>query len=227
MLDKDYLVYLVTGRPEYFSNKIANSIDSRIKTISYNGAVYEYKDIRIVKSFSKEHVEEILEIFERFNFRTYFKTEDKIYTNDQRNLFDYSSLGIETIYSLESLPKEKIIKIIVLEDSSRPSEFSELIERLEIDYNLFYYKGKGLELSTINASKGIALKNIIDYYHLSKNDVYVFGDDMNDLSMFDESNNAVASANASDFVRMHAYFVSTDNNHSCVAHGLRHFGLFD
>lgn len=227
MLDKGYIVYLVTGRPEYFAQAIAQDIDSRIKVISYNGAVYEIDNHKKIKCFEKENIEEILTVLNKFNFRSYFKSENTVYTNDKDNKFDYSEFGVSTVFSLDRIMDVDIIKIIVLEEVSREYEFEELIEILEIDYNVSHYVKKGFELSIRTVSKGNAVKDIINYYGIFKENVYVFGDDINDLSMFDVASHPIASDNASGFVKMHAKYVSTDNNNSSIAHGLKHLGLMD
>lgn len=227
MLDKGNLVYLVTGRPEYFALDIAEKIDPRIKVIAYNGAVYELGDKKMVHHFNKQSLEEILAVLSKYNFKAYFKSESKVYTNDTDNKFDYRKFGVETVFSLEDIQEKEIIKIIVLEEPLREKEFEELIERLEVGYNLSHYIKKGFELSVETVSKGNALKDIMDYYEIAKEDVYVFGDDVNDLSMFNQAHHAIASDNANAYVKMHATYISSDNNDSCVANGLWHLGLMN
>lgn len=227
MLDRGYPVYLVTGRPEFFAKATAKSIDTRIKVISYNGAVYDLKNEKIIKAFSQEAIQEILKQIESFNFKAYFKSQDTVFTNDSNNFFDYSHLGVETVFSLDEITNQTIVKVIVLEGDGRRSEFEDLTHILEKSFNISRYDGKGFEMSVAHASKGKALKEIMAHYDIDKENVYVFGDDMNDLSMFDAAGHAIASANANDFVKKQAAFVSTDNNNSCVANGLKHFGLLD
>ena len=227
MLDFGYPVYLVTGRPEFFSKATAEVIDARVKVISYNGAVYDLKNKKVIKAFSKKNIDDVLKEIECYDFRAYFKSQDTVFTNDLNNFFDYSHLGVETVFSLDEISNQTIVKVIVLEDKGRKSEFEDLTQALEKNFNISRYDGKGFEMSVAHASKGEALKDIMAHYAVEKENVYVFGDDINDLSMFDAAGNSIASANANEFLKKQAAFVSTDNNNSCVANGLKHFGLLD
>lgn len=41
-LDSGHYVYIATGRPYLYAKAIASKIDSRLKIVCFNGAVYEH-----------------------------------------------------------------------------------------------------------------------------------------------------------------------------------------
>lgn len=75
------------------------------------------------------------------------------------------------------------------------------------------------------ASKGLGIQAVLDYYGWKKEEVIAFGDGGNDLEMLEMAGTAVVMGNASDEVKKYADFITDSVDNDGVANGLRHFGL--
>ena len=56
-------------------------------------------------------------------------------------------------------------------------------------------------------------------------DVYAFGDGLNDIEMLGTVGHGIAMGNALDEVKKHAEFVTKDVDDSGILYGLKHMGL--
>ena len=81
-----------------------------------------------------------------------------------------------------------------------------------------------IELNGIGASKGNALMNLAERLKISPEDVMVFGDQGNDVSMFENpSFKKIAMGNAIEDIKEKADFVTDDNDHNGIAKALKKF----
>ena len=81
-----------------------------------------------------------------------------------------------------------------------------------------------IELNGIGASKGNALMDLTQRLKISPEDVMVFGDQGNDVSMFENpSFKKIAMGNAIEDIKEKADFVTDDNNHNGIAKALKKF----
>ncbi len=226
-LDLGFFVSLITGRPHYFAEAIVQEIDERIDVISYNGACYRIDNEQVVHHLESADVQYILKIVRKYELTVYFKTSSQIFTNDEQIRFGYQEYDIKTIKSISSLKDEEVIKVIVLEERISKTTFNKVVDLLKNHYSLSYYDLKGFELVVQEATKGIALKNVMSSLGVLPQNTYVFGDEANDLSMFEIAGNSIAPANAIAEIRKEANFVSKDNNHSSVAYALKYLNIIN
>jgi hydroxymethylpyrimidine pyrophosphatase-like HAD family hydrolase len=78
------------------------------------------------------------------------------------------------------------------------------------------------------ADKAAGIRQVMDYYGAPYEDVVVFGDQRNDLSMFyPEEWTCIAMGNACDEVKARATYVTKNVREDGLAHALRHFGWID
>ena len=79
-----------------------------------------------------------------------------------------------------------------------------------------------LEITDVRAQKGPVLKNYIERLGYAMDEVMVFGDSLNDLSMLEMDFGAtVAMENASPEVKAAAKYVTKSNNEHGVAYAIR------
>lgn len=79
-----------------------------------------------------------------------------------------------------------------------------------------------IELNRIGASKGNALMELAQRLQIDQNEVMVFGDQGNDLSMFANPEfTKVAMGNAISTIKEKADYVTDDNNHNGIAKALK------
>lgn len=81
-----------------------------------------------------------------------------------------------------------------------------------------------IELNQLGASKGNAIMELAERLKINQKDVMVFGDQGNDLSMFENSNfKKIAMGNAIETIKDKADFVTDDNDHNGIAKALKKF----
>jgi hypothetical protein len=80
-----------------------------------------------------------------------------------------------------------------------------------------------LEVTDVNASKGHGLKFVMEYCSLKKEEILAFGDEENDLPMFNVCGFSLAPANAKESVKAAAGFVIGSNAEDGVAAFLEEF----
>lgn len=74
-----------------------------------------------------------------------------------------------------------------------------------------------------DSSKALAIEILLKKYQLSKEDLIVFGDDENDLSMFEYAIHSVAMANAKEIIKAKSEFVSLSNDESGFSYAIKNF----
>ena len=73
--------------------------------------------------------------------------------------------------------------------------------------------------------KGTGLKYIADYFHVSTDDCYAFGDSNNDISMFQAAGHGIAMGNACDELKHIADHVTTSVNDDGIYRGFEYYDL--
>ncbi|MBU5210902.1 Cof-type HAD-IIB family hydrolase [Heyndrickxia oleronia] len=74
-------------------------------------------------------------------------------------------------------------------------------------------------------SKAEGIKKMIEKIGFKLEDVYAFGDGLNDIEMLEAVGTGIAMGNALDVVKQHANYVTTDVMNNGIANGLKHFKL--
>ncbi|MDK8182445.1 Cof-type HAD-IIB family hydrolase [Paenibacillus sp. UMB4589-SE434] len=74
-------------------------------------------------------------------------------------------------------------------------------------------------------SKAQGIKRYIEHLGFAKEDVYAFGDNLNDLEMFCYVGHSVAMGNSPDSVKDAARYITKDVSQDGIAHGLKLVGL--
>lgn len=82
-------------------------------------------------------------------------------------------------------------------------------------------------LDTMNAgvSKRTGIQILLEAAHLENVHTYAFGDQLNDLQMFDMVDTPIAMANGHELAKEKAAFVTTSNMDDGIVNGLKHFNL--
>lgn len=118
---------------------------------------------------------------------------------------------------------ETFFKVCVFDEVDKVEE---ILKDLQEHFSDRYWCGRvapfWIEITPIEISKGIALKKIMDELNVSKEDVYVFGDGENDLSML-EVGHSVAMGNALDVVKEKCEYVTLSNDEDGIAHFIEEY----
>ncbi len=84
-------------------------------------------------------------------------------------------------------------------------------------------EGRVIQVGSIEASKYNGVESIRKRLGIKKNEVAVFGDDINDLEMISGYENSVAMGNAVPEIKAAARFVTNDNDDDGIAFAIEKF----
>ncbi len=93
------------------------------------------------------------------------------------------------------------------------------------NYNLIARDPNFYEVTPLSCSKGNGVRWLLDYYGLSKEDSYAFGDSENDLEMLKAVGHAVVMGQASDNIKKQAEYVTASPAEDGIMKAMIHYGL--
>jgi Cof subfamily protein (haloacid dehalogenase superfamily) len=84
-----------------------------------------------------------------------------------------------------------------------------------------------MDVLPAGGSKANGIKQLMNYLNMNEDQVYAFGDGLNDIEMLAFVKNSYAMGNAEEKVKQAARFVTKDVDKNGIFHGLVHAGLLD
>ncbi len=107
-----------------------------------------------------------------------------------------------------------------------PQEYDEiLIKELPPKIKYYRFDDYGVDLSSASYKKGDGVKTVLNYYHYQDDEAMAFGDDLADITMFDEVKFSIAMGNAKKEVKNAAYYICENIEDDGVYNTLEKFGL--
>jgi len=180
-------VILCSGRPCRFVQYIADQISPEVGIIGFNGARSSEVDLPI----NSRDVLNISRILDSEDRNYLIKTMDCIYSRHRMlEHFIYQIDGGGTIPTRTDVEIDerfaegnRVYKIL----SAFSDSAEDLIKRLRriSTIRVYVYPGHGLEISNALASKANAIQALCDRNGISPRSCIYFGDDINDLPMFE------------------------------------------
>jgi Cof subfamily protein (haloacid dehalogenase superfamily) len=227
---------VATGRPDQLVKEYIEPLEMTEPMILYNGSVigHPFQEKRIYEQrLSKDDVRDICQycqdndiicmaysktkIISKPNYRVrFFEERNEKLPHNARSVF-------ENIENIDVIADEySVQKILIIENDLQ--KYQSLKNRLEQqDKFTIATSQKGfIDVNPKGSSKGNALKHLAEYYNIDLNDVIVFGDQENDISMLQIAGTSIAMGNADAYVKEHADFVTLSNNEDGVAVWLEH-----
>lgn len=98
--------------------------------------------------------------------------------------------------------------------------YEELKEKVKGKFEIFRTCPRQLEILPLGYSKGKTLLKLMNYFGWKPEDVLAFGDGENDVSMFEVVEHSFAMANAKEFVKEKAKYVTASNNDDGIVVGI-------
>lgn len=92
-------------------------------------------------------------------------------------------------------------------------------------FNFIRWHPYSIDVLPRGGSKAKGIDIITEKLGISKENVYAFGDNLNDIEMLQSVNNSVAMGNAPELVKKNAKYVTKDVNEDGIAYGLELVGL--
>lgn len=236
-----------TGREYENVKYILDKKDIKCQCILSNGAEYrdENGNILDVININENSAKEIIQIFKDNNISARMFTDKGIFTTSTREKA-LEEITFRTLTFNKNLTKEEAKKIAekenfftclkyvedvekFFEDGIEIRKFVAFHEDIELLNKLKETIGKigglaisssfndNIEITDINAQKGIILEKVITKMGIDKKDVVILGDSFNDYSMFEIFEESVAMKNAIPEVKKIAKYITDTNDNQGVA----------
>src|SRR5699024_12154323 len=148
---------------------------------------------------------------------------DNFYSNRESGMLDMEVVAIKDIRDrLDFVPN----KLLFAQDPEKiDPESAKIIDKfgdrtVQVKSARFFH-----EVMPLGLSKGNSILEACKIFGIAREDVIVFGDEMNDVSMFEVAGTGVAMANAVDSIINMADFVTKSNNEDGIAHYVENFLL--
>lgn len=217
--DNNVIFALASGRNyQRIKDKFKN-LDLEFMYISDNGNYIEYKGEILNKSIlSNADVKSLYRFLSSKKYcKATYSNEKSIYTDDKTiyrigRLFMYKSEMVDDIEALN----EEIIKCSIL---VLPKYHKELVEELNKRFPHLHIVSSSKHTVDVNygsMNKGKAIDLLRDRFNLTKNEVMVFGDYLNDSEMMVSCNHSYAVANAHEEIKKIAKYIAPSNRKNGV-----------
>lgn len=232
---KGIIVVIVSGRSSSSVRKYMEILSLKTIVPSLGGCMLEEWNGKIIQdySLSKEDALFIYDTAVKYNHLPIaFYHGD--WFSDKRNTkwndFEYYATHVGGHFPdlRQFFSETNLNKIIV------PSTDSVVLSEIEKEVNTkigdrvygVYSSPRYLEFMPYGITKATAIRNLLDYYKLAKDEILAIGDFYNDIGMFQEAGNKAAVQNAPDKIKKIVDYVSPlDNNQGGVADILKHYKL--
>lgn len=238
--EKDIIFVIATGKNisdiKYITDAIGEPINQYI--IASNGAVIKdnVKNDYIVKNYlTDEEVINIIDTYKKHNLMGLIQTEqgpvieDKLAAEIQNvtyseNLKEYVLKNkTSNIALITPMGKEEDLKLL---KNELENKFSSLASTALCDFtctnNGRTFSSKYIDVMKEGSTKANAIKILINYLNISKEEVIAIGDGGNDIPMFEIAGYKIVMGNANEFVKSKADYITDTNNNDGVAKALEY-----
>lgn len=231
--EKGYHVVLASGRPTEGMLPAARELklnhnDSFI--ISYNGGKtikMSNEEVEVSKTVSKENFDLIVDYCREQGFLVLTYDNGYIIHDSEHEYMNIESeltgLPMKKVEDIKSYIQHDVPKVMGVDYVGNITEARiDLDGYFNNDIDVTTSKPFFLEFMAKDVSKGNAIKALCKKSDINLDEVVVFGDSLNDRSMFEVAGYSVAMGNASDELKDIADDVTLDNNSNGIPHTLKH-----
>ena len=214
-IKRGIILVFATARP-FRATKIFYDKILPHAVICHNGAVVFINKEQIYQcgiktSIVKEFLTNIIKNNPNTNLA--IECEDTLYTN-----FDPEIYWSDVVYKnieIENLPEKNIDKIIIGLETLK--NIDQIKKYLSDDLYFEISKGKVGLVMNKNATKWNAIKILLEYYKIGKENSIAFGDDYNDIEMIENCGIGVSVENGIEEIKAKAKYICGKNNEDGIA----------
>lgn len=229
LVNKGIIVILSTGRNALYTiNMSKKTYASKMIIFSNGSAVYDYENSKLIygELILYKDLKKIYNFCKRRKIGIIFNTVDDVYVNKYVKDFDEKTKKISDYKMLKDLQVVQItFRIDTKDDAKRCKEFVKELE-LKISYlskGFSEDKFNSIDVNSVRVSKGKAVRFLLKYFNIKKEDSLCIGDYSNDINMFKECGYKVAMKNASSDIKDMADYITLSNDDNGVAYFINNY----
>ena len=221
---------IATGRPEQLLKEYITPLQMEDPMIMYNGSVigHPFQEEKLFElKLDTKDAKDIIEYCEENDIIYMPYTKDKIISKPNYRVAFFQERNkkldadlqtvFEDIRDIDEIINNSINKILLIENDSE--KYARIREKLD-HYPQFEIatSQKGfIDINPAGASKGNALRVLAKHFGLTMDEIVVFGDQDNDVSMLEAAGTSVAMKNACQNAKDVADYIAESNNNNGVA----------
>ena len=230
-------VMIVSGRATYGLRHQAQALAfdkfGGILSSFNGGELFDFKEKKVLASHKMDYdlAKEILEFSKDLDLELMIFDGDKILTDRPDGYYvkresEIIDMDIKPIKNLKNGLDFAPNKFLFAQDPDKIDKPAQkLIKKFggvteQVKSSRFYY-----EVMPKGLSKGSSIIEACKIFGIDIKDTVVFGDEMNDISMFEVAGTGVAMGNAVDPIKNIADYVTKSNNEDGIAYYLENFVL--
>lgn len=142
------------------------------------------------------------------NLARFMKMYDRDYHTERRNMYEEDM---------------EINKLVTFRDDS--CDYEKFLSLTQDKYQLIDNGGGFTEILPLPYTKASCMDYLLDYFRISRDECYVFGDSPNDLPMMLNTKNSICLGNGYDSVKEISGYVTTDIDDDGIYNALVHYGI--
>lgn len=194
-----------------------------------NGGSCFFKDKTLYADFFADEVRDavIKELGEhRLGFNLIGQYDTFIKVEDQRLVSDFYAVFYEP-YPLDfsEYKGEHALAMQVFSTEEDDAFLKDLASRYHLLFNRF--ASNNVELTAKEFLKSAGIKTIYAALGLKREEAMAFGDDLNDIPMFEMVKYGICMGNGKDEAKKHAFYVTDTIENDGMYKALKHFGVID
>jgi len=190
--------------------------------LTFNGSYIVYKD-KIIRNnpLSTNDVQTLIKNISNMNRGVAIASTKCVLANGYdttlEEYFNFGSAKLVVSDDFDNLSKQDIYQVMC---SATKEEYEEILKGTT-NAKITAWWDKAVDIVPKDGGKGEAVKDILNYLGISKQEAIAFGDGYNDVEMFYQVGTSVAMGNANEEVKKHA----TDVCKSCDEDGVYYYCL--
>lgn len=222
---------VATGRPEQLMKEYIDELNLQKPFIMYNGSVIghpDHKDNVYELYHDADDVKQVVAVCEELGSIYMMYTKEQIFSNpnyrreyfEKRNetLTERQKAIFKSVDDIDEILKNnKVYKVLIVENDLEKNQ--KLLDAVKDNpkFKIAVSQKGFIDVNPKGASKGNALEVLLRAYGVTKDEVVVFGDQDNDISMLELVTNSVSMENASPGAKAASKYQTGSNEKSGVA----------
>jgi len=220
---KGILTIISSGRPLMLIPKMPVAFDGYI---TVNGGYCFVGDKVLLRNpINNDDAQKWLHYVEQNNLTTMCFTEHEMFINQidpvAQQLRDQLDFEMPPLRPLSEFKGCETYQFIAVQPADKDPYVLQLLSHCRMPrwHSLFS------DIVPQGSSKAVGMEHILRHYGISHDDTVAFGDGANDIEMLDYADIGVAMGNASETVKKHADYVTSDSDSDGIANALKHLDI--
>lgn len=220
--EQGHVVMIATGRPFRSSEQYYRQLDLDTPIVNFNGAFIHHP---LDHSWGSYHspmdinvAMDIVDTCTSFDFHNIIAEvkDDVFFHYHDEKLLDLFSFGNShvTTGDLRNFLRDSPTSLLIHTEEEQSKQIRQHLSAVHaevIEHRSWASPWHVIEIIKSGLHKGVGLKKIAEYYHISRERIIAFGDEDNDLEMLEYAGHGVAMGNAIDPVKNIANDITLTN----------------